>query len=489
MPPTDVQRKMLRRVVRAFLDQFGESTPRQDLVIEFQNLRDLDDLAYRHLLKSYARTGDDYLPTALAFHYCGDAALEHQARRAVQILAKVLRKQFLSRQIRLSREGLEEDARAIDPSCDQKTIELGIYLGPDFSLFQSYVGGNETKPVITPTQISERIVETKTLDTLWDDFMRDSRPWPSQDSSGGVVPATILDPSQGDGGLPKTQAKDRNWSRADKIAAAALIVTIIAVVVGVTVPEVRVWVHLDKMPAAPTPAPASGAAPNVPASYQNARTAVPAKQASEEPAGTRDEAVPTPTTAVGKPGRDKEPPIPVVQPRTTSDNSNSGGGTAQTVTSTGGSVAQPTPSSNAPSSNSEAKTQAAPPAPEVTAEANGFVFTAQACKRITDLLVCSGSVTNKLQSRLLDLNAQTEGISTVVDSNGTQYRLVPPDPHTLVFGATGRRQQLETDIPINFTITIHSVSPTATSVNLLLACWTSEPYGFFGVTLRKVPIE
>ena len=104
------------------------------------------------------------------------------------------------------------------------------------------------------------------------------------------------------------------------------------------------------------------------------------------------------------------------------------------------------------------------------------------------MLVCSGSVTNNLQSRLLDLNAQTEGISTLVDSNGTQYRLVPPDPHTLVFGASGRRQQLETDIPINFTITIHNVSPTATSVNLLLACWTSEPYGFFSVTLRKVPV-
>src|ERR1700733_3070274 len=255
MPPTEVQHKILVRVLRTFLGKFGESTPRQELVIEFQNLRDLDDLAYRHVLKSYAPTGDDYLPTALAFHYCVDAEIEKQPRKAVQILAKVLRKQFLSRQIRLSREGLEEGARAIGPSCDQKTIELGIYLGPDFNLFQSYAGGNEAKPVITPTQISERIVEITSPDTLWDDFMRDSRPWPSQDSFGGVVSATVPLTSQIDNLLPKPRATDRSWSRADKIAAAALIVAIITVVVGVTVPEVRVWFHLDKPTGATVSAP------------------------------------------------------------------------------------------------------------------------------------------------------------------------------------------------------------------------------------------
>jgi hypothetical protein len=88
-----------------------QSTPRQDLLIEFQSLQDLDDLGYRRVLKTYVQTSDEYLPTALAFHYCGDAKAEEQARKAVQTLAKVLRKQFLSRQIKLSRERLLEDAR------------------------------------------------------------------------------------------------------------------------------------------------------------------------------------------------------------------------------------------------------------------------------------------------------------------------------------------------------------------------------------------
>jgi len=184
MPPTDVQRRMLLRVVRTFLDKFGQSTSRQDLLIEFQSSNDLNDLSYRQILKSYAPTADEYLPTALAFHYCGDSEREDQARKAVQILAKVLRKQFLSRQIKLSREGLEEDAREMNPSCHQRTIELGIYLGPEFNLFQSYVGGNEAQPIIAPTRISEQIVDVNSPDTLWDDFIRQRKLWPERDSAG-----------------------------------------------------------------------------------------------------------------------------------------------------------------------------------------------------------------------------------------------------------------------------------------------------------------
>ena len=287
------ERKMLRRVVRTFLQKFGESTPRQDLVIEFQSLRELDDLVYRRVLTTYVRTGDDYLPTALAFHYCGDAELENQARRAVQILAKVLRTQFLSRRIRLSREGLEEDARAFDPSCDQKIIELGIYLGPDFNLFQSHAGGNEAKPVIVPTQISERIVEMSSLNTLWDDVMRESRPWPSQDSFGGVIPATV---PLADANPTQPKPVDRKWSRDQKIGLAGVILTGVGVIVAVMFPEVRVWLHLQKPEQTVAPAATSSPAAGTSSSGANPPTAVPSKQASDEPVGTRDEVVATPTT-------------------------------------------------------------------------------------------------------------------------------------------------------------------------------------------------
>ena len=134
------------------------------------------------------------------------------------------------------------------------------------------------------------------------------------------------------------------------------------------------------------------------------------------------------------------------------------------------------------------------PNPKVSAgavtpvELRGFVFFAEGCERLGESLSCSGSVKNRMKRRALDLNAQTEGISTVIDNRGTQYRLVPPGQNTLVFGDSGRRQDLETDLPISFTVTVQNFSPSAASASLLLACWTSDPYGFFNVTLRNVPI-
>jgi hypothetical protein len=486
MPPTDVQRRMLSRVVRTFLDKFGQSTPRQDLLIEFQSLHDLDDLGYRHVLRTYVRTGDEYLPTALAFHYCGDAQRENQARRAVQILAKVLRKQFLSRQIKLSREGLEEDARAIDPSCDQKTIELGIYLGPEFNLFQSYAGGNEAQPVITPTRISERIVEIKSPDTLWDDFTRQWKPWPNQDSFGGVISAMV---AATDANPEQPPPIDRKWSRDQKIGLAGVIITAVGVVVAVMFPEVRVWLHLQKPERIAAPTAVSSPAPNVPFSGANAQSSVPTKEASGDAPGTLDEVLAKPTP-VDRAARQEEPKIVAAEPSSTGAPSSSVNvRNPPAVAPASETASQTGPSPNPSVSDNVGNSPPLLPAPEVRAQTNGFVFVVQGCRRITDLLSCSGSATNKLQRRLLDLNAQTEGISSAVDSNGTQYRLVPPDPHTLVFGASGRRQDLENDVPISFTITIQHFSSTATSVNLLLACWTSEPYGFFSVTLRTVPIS
>jgi hypothetical protein len=130
------------------------------------------------------------------------------------------------------------------------------------------------------------------------------------------------------------------------------------------------------------------------------------------------------------------------------------------------------------------------PAPvEVSAKTNGFVFVIESCRSSGGLLSCTGSASNKMgKSRLLDINAQTEGVSVLIDDHGTQYELIPPARNTILFGASGRRQQLETDIPVTFQITVPEFSSSANSVNIVLACWTDQPYGFFKATLRHVPV-
>lgn len=143
---------------------------------------------------------------------------------------------------------------------------------------------------------------------------------------------------------------------------------------------------------------------------------------------------------------------------------------------------------NRPSDVTSSSPDVAPNASDIATQANGFVFVLQSCQSSYGNLSCKGSVTNKEKRRLLDLNAGTEGISEVVDSNHTQYRFAAPERHTLVFGTSGRRQELENDLPIGFTISVRDFSATAKSVSLVFSCWTSQPYGFFKATMRNVPV-
>src|ERR1700683_1118184 len=106
MPPTEVQQKILSDVVDRFL-KTGESTPRKDLVRKFKNLNALNELPARGVLKSYI--DGDYLPLALAFHYCGNADAKNLAKYSVQLLDRVFQTQYLDNTQKFTREGIEED--------------------------------------------------------------------------------------------------------------------------------------------------------------------------------------------------------------------------------------------------------------------------------------------------------------------------------------------------------------------------------------------
>jgi predicted nucleotide-binding protein len=185
MLPTDIQRKILKKVVLAFLNS-GKATPRKDLVIEFQDLAAVNDLTSRAVLVQWG--GAAYMPTALAFHYCGDSEVENMARRSVRIMAEVFRSQFLNDHQNLTREGMEADARNVDATADAKTVEMGLFFNTEFRFICAWKGGNVEQPAITPTQIDERIVNLKNPETLWDDYIRKNNPWPGQNPTSRVAP-------------------------------------------------------------------------------------------------------------------------------------------------------------------------------------------------------------------------------------------------------------------------------------------------------------
>jgi|ERR1700682_4295549 len=185
MALSEIERNIVNRVVERFVN-LRSSTERIALVREFEDPDAIDQLYRWQLLKTF--DGDNYLPTALSFHYCGDAEVEAYAKRGMEVLATIFRKMYLRDKADFTPEGLREEAAKIDKHADERMIRLGLYVAPDFDLLSGFAGGNHQQPDITPTRINERVVKLKSVDTLWDNYIRDRIPWPVQDSMGGIVP-------------------------------------------------------------------------------------------------------------------------------------------------------------------------------------------------------------------------------------------------------------------------------------------------------------
>jgi len=185
MALSEIKRKIINRVVDRFVN-LRQSSERIDLVREFEDPDAIDQLHQSQLLKTI--NNNNYLPTTLSFHYCGNEEIEAYAKRGMEVLAEMFRRMYLQGKIDLTPEGLISEAAKIDQHADERMIRLGLYVAPDFGLLAGYGGGNPQQPDITPTGISEQVVKLKNIDTLWDTFMSERIPWPVQDSMGGVVP-------------------------------------------------------------------------------------------------------------------------------------------------------------------------------------------------------------------------------------------------------------------------------------------------------------
>jgi hypothetical protein len=180
MPLSETQQKILKIVVRQFLD-LKMPTERDFLVRKFEDPVAVDQLFEWRLFRS--SDAAYFLPTALAFHYCGEPEIEATAKHSVTVMAKVLRSMFLGK-IPLSPENLLSEARKVEPQFGEQGVRLGLYLAPDFRLLAGSVGGSTQQPDITPTGISEQVVTLKNPDTLWENYVKTNAvPWPASESS------------------------------------------------------------------------------------------------------------------------------------------------------------------------------------------------------------------------------------------------------------------------------------------------------------------
>jgi hypothetical protein len=178
-------------VVKAVVHQFlSEKRPsaRKPLLLLAGSRDVLDKLARWSILKTSDH--QTYLPTALAFHYSGDADALLLARHSIQILAGVLKstyelevddRQFTPEEIEtLARMKYKDDPSRV---VDLEGIKLGLYLANEFSLLSAY-STNQAQTEVAFLRISDYVVEIKEPETLWDEQLRRRIEWVEGQAAG-----------------------------------------------------------------------------------------------------------------------------------------------------------------------------------------------------------------------------------------------------------------------------------------------------------------
>jgi predicted nucleotide-binding protein with TIR-like domain len=176
---TDEERKIIRMVVRGFLDQH-EATSARTLLSHFKSpiAEALHRLVDRSVLTVVNNTylDETYLPRASAFYHCGDSAALAFARKSTELVLRVLRDLFdrelesgIKERKLFTREEVENEARKIDSSIEPNAIFIGLYLAQEFSVFTTIQGDPKQ---VNAFSLGERIYNTREMD--WDEHMRKS---------------------------------------------------------------------------------------------------------------------------------------------------------------------------------------------------------------------------------------------------------------------------------------------------------------------------
>jgi hypothetical protein len=184
-------------IVKIVVDRFlnlRQSTPRRGLLLKSQSLETLDRLVRWTILKSHDQK--NYLPLALAFHYCGDAQILSFTKQSVTVVAHVLRNLFendQSEDTQFTQAEIETHAKKMYDTVIPEQIRLGLYLGQELRFFLQW-GPNSEQTEITFFKISEHIIEINP-DDVWDGSIKRQIQW-IETQAVGQASADVTGPRQ-----------------------------------------------------------------------------------------------------------------------------------------------------------------------------------------------------------------------------------------------------------------------------------------------------
>jgi predicted nucleotide-binding protein len=171
MSLTDTERNIVRKVIAMFLT-FRQSTPRNVLLDEFEDPGALNSLDSLRVLDAQANRSV-FLPTVLAFQYCGDSFLE-PAKNSVGVVIRGLKFLFRASNFDTNLTHTPEDLHAClaghNSVPEPGEISLGLFLAREFGVLQGF--SNPKLSELATFQISEHVLAFKSVEAEWAEHVR-----------------------------------------------------------------------------------------------------------------------------------------------------------------------------------------------------------------------------------------------------------------------------------------------------------------------------
>jgi diguanylate cyclase (GGDEF)-like protein len=184
VPLSGTDLKVVSTVVHHFLDS-KQPKARKPLLMIAGSADVLERLTRWSVLRSL--DNNKYLPTALSFHYCGNADSLAFAKQSVELVARVLKSMFekCDEEYKYFTLGeIEENAVEMFGKIDPEKIKLGLYLSNEFGLHAGLRGNTENTEIVSMA-INEHVIEIENPETLWDAVIKKQTEWIKLQQSGG----------------------------------------------------------------------------------------------------------------------------------------------------------------------------------------------------------------------------------------------------------------------------------------------------------------
>jgi hypothetical protein len=175
VPLTEIERGIAKSVAQSFYVQ-REAISHEQLLRLFNDPRPIIALKDRYrIITEQGNSGQGtYLPTILAFEYCGDETLRQNARAAVETVVGGLKVLFMT-DYNTNREhpasALIDQLRTANTVPIPDQIWLGLFLVRQLPGVLRSAQQNETNTAVTSFRINDHILTLEPKD-VWDEYIR-----------------------------------------------------------------------------------------------------------------------------------------------------------------------------------------------------------------------------------------------------------------------------------------------------------------------------